>query len=177
MAILRGASPAETVPAKTGTMGSGLTEAEKAYLAGLVDGEGTVTLARHHRDQYPQPRLAIANNSLELLEWVRGKLGCGIIIRRSRRKEWHRDSYAWQVQLAGNVFKVLGEIRPYLILKRQQATLLLEDYKACTPRNGKYTPVMLEAKHRLVAQMRQLNQAHRSRLPIIRRAPSAKAGG
>ncbi|MFH1726221.1 MAG: LAGLIDADG family homing endonuclease [Elusimicrobiota bacterium] len=142
-----------------------MAETDKAYLAGLIDGEGTITLTRHHRNQFPQPRVSISNNSLELLEWVRERLGCGNIIRRSPRKEHHGKSYVWQVQLAGSALKVLREIRPYLVLKRRHADLLLEDYKACTPRNGKYSPSMLAAKRGLVGQIRRLNQTGRSRFP------------
>ena len=154
-----------------------MTKEEKAYLAGLVDGEGTVTLARQSKSQQPQPRLAISNNSLELLEWVRRKPGCGVIIRRTPRKDWHNTSYVWQAQRAGSVLNVLTEIKPYLILKKAHAALLLSSYKACTPRNGKYTPDALDAKLRLVDDIRRLNQAHRSPTSIIRQAPAEKSAG
>lgn len=152
-----------------------MTREEKAYMAGLIDGEGTITLARHHRDQYPQPRLAIANNSRKLLEWAQSKARCGIIIRRARRKAWHHESYVWQVQLAGAVLKLLAEVEPYLLLKRRQARLLLADYKACTPRNGKYTLAQLRDKKELINQIRQLNEESRSRPPITRQAPGKRS--
>lgn len=154
-----------------------MTDTDKAYLAGLIDGEGTITLSRHHRGQSPQPRLAIANNSLALLEWVRGKTGCGGIIRRQPRGERHNVSYVWQACLAGAVLGVLREVRPYLVLKKEHADLLMEEYRGCTPRNGKYTRGMREAKDRLVARIRSLNQRGRSSSSITRQAPAASAAG
>lgn len=154
-----------------------MTEVEKAYLAGLVDGEGTITLSRHHKGQNPQPRLAISNNCLSVLEWARSVTGKGLIIRRSPRKEWHRQSYVWQVCLAGAVLEILAEIRPYLRIKQRHASLLLDEYKACTPRNGKYSGAVLALKGKLIETMRALNEEQRSRSPIRRQAPAASAAG
>jgi hypothetical protein len=158
-------------------MGDGVTEEEKAYLAGLIDGEGTVTLVRHHRGQYPQPRLAIANNSRMLLEWVKDRLGFGVIVSRSRRKESHHYSFVWQTQCAGPVLRTLRQVEPFLILKKRHARLLLDEYKGCTPRNGKYTPEMLETKKELVEEIRRLNAETRSQSSMIRQAPTASAEG
>ena len=135
-----------------------MIEVERAYLAGLIDGEGTVTLTVPNRGQTPQPRISIANNSFEILEWVRSKVGCGSIVRKKSHKLSHHDSYAWQVNRAGRTMALLNEIKKFLILKRPQAELILNEYKKVTPRNGKYSPEMLARKMQLVAKMRKLNQ-------------------
>jgi hypothetical protein len=44
-----------------------MTNEERAYLAGIIDGEGTVTLSRAHINQMPAPKVSVANNSLELI--------------------------------------------------------------------------------------------------------------
>lgn len=130
---------------------------EKAYLAGLVDGEGTVTLSRKHSNETPSPEVSIANNSLQLLGWVKNVVGTGKITSKRKNKPHHAQSYTWSIR-DNKVISFLDEIKNYLIVKKQQAKLITKKYKACTPRNGKYTPEMLERKLQLVAQIRKLNQ-------------------
>jgi len=154
-----------------------MTGEERAYLAGLIDGEGSITLSRHHRGQLPQPRISIAKCNREVLEWVRERTGRGVIISRRPRKAWHHAPFVWQVQLAGGVIAILEEVEPYLIVKCKQARLLLDRYKQCTPRNGKYSPEQLRLKLRLVDEVRRLNEASRAVAAITRQAPPASAGG
>ena len=84
---------------------------EKAYLAGIVDGEGTVTLAKHHKNETPVPSVAIANNNLEMLLWVRKRAG-GIITRKKRRRFYHSESFAWSVR-QDRALRFLKEIEPF----------------------------------------------------------------
>jgi len=60
-----------------------LVKLEKAYVAGIVDGEGTVTLMKHHRNETPIPCVSIANNKLKLLHLIKHGYG-GLIC--SKRK-------------------------------------------------------------------------------------------
>ncbi len=133
-----------------------MDEVEKAYLAGIVDGEGTVTLMKHHKNETPIPFVAIANNSLKLLKWVKAKVG-GLIASKKKRLPHHHDSYAWSVR-QDRALRFLNEIKGYLIIKKPQADLITKKYKSVTHRAGKYTPKMLEQKMRLVAKIRELNQ-------------------
>lgn len=61
-----------------------MEEAEKSYIAGIVDGEGTVTLMRHHNNETPTPHVSVANNSLVLLKWLKAKVGGGVIVSKKR---------------------------------------------------------------------------------------------
>ena len=134
------------------------TETQKAYLAGLIDGEGSVTLSRTHKNEMPSPQLTITNTNLSLLEWVRRVSGCGKIIHRSRRRPNHKLVYMWCVGKTDKCLDALQTVWPYLRIKRRQARLLLTRYKAMTPRNGKYTAVVLRKKLQLVADIRALNR-------------------
>jgi len=52
-------------------------------------------------------------------------------------------------QQASTVASLLKQLLPYLqSYKRQRAAFVLEHYEALTPRNGKYTTVGLERRHR-----------------------------
>jgi len=133
-----------------------LKEAEKAYLAGIIDGEGTVTLARNRKNETPSPSVTVANNNLELLEWIKGLVG-GTIISKKKHKAHHSDSYAWAMR-SDKAIQLLKDVRQYLIVKKPQADLIINKYKSVTHRAGKYTPEMLEKKMRLVAEIRMLNK-------------------
>ena len=61
-----------------------MTLVEKSYLAGIIDGEGSIMLLKFHKNQFPSPCISIASISLELLEWVKKKTCVGII--KSKKK-------------------------------------------------------------------------------------------
>lgn len=133
-----------------------LEEVEKAYIAGIIDGEGTITLTRHHRNETPAPNVSISNNDLTLLHWIKRKVG-GTIITKGKKKQHHKESYTWHLRF-DKAIGLLNEIRDYLIIKRQHADLIIAKYKSVTHRTGKYTPEMLKKKAELVAEIRRLNQ-------------------
>jgi len=128
----------------------------KAYLAGIIDGEGTVTLMKHHKNETPCPSVSVANNNLELLKWIKSVFG-GVISSKKKRLPHHNESYAWAI-MQDRAIRFLNEIKQYLIIKKPQAELITRSYKAVTHRAGKYTPEMLRKKNELVAEIRKLNQ-------------------
>ncbi|OGR83977.1 MAG: hypothetical protein A2901_02465 [Elusimicrobia bacterium RIFCSPLOWO2_01_FULL_54_10] len=134
-----------------------MTKTERAYLAGLIDGEGTITLTRNSKSQHPQPQVSIANNNLRILKWVRSKMGMGSLLTKMPKKATHNVAYTWQVNRAGGSFKVLRAVYPYLRVKKRQAAIILNEYPRVTPRNGKYDPKTLAQKFRLVRKIQSLN--------------------
>lgn len=106
-----------------------------AYLAGLVDGEGSILFSvgrsirrgargqELHVIQY-QPRLQIANCSERLLLMVRDFVGAGHVHSNPRSKAIWKTGY--QYQLSGtHLGPLLKQLIPHLILKEQQARLVL----------------------------------------------------
>lgn len=153
---MRGASPAETASNQKRWEVIPLEEFEKAYIAGIVDGEGTVTLMKHHKNETPIPFISIANNNLKLLQWIKHRCG-GLIASKKKYKPQHNNSFVWSVR-QDRALGFLKETLQYLIIKKPQASLILKKYKAVTHRAGKYTPKMLSDKMKLVAKIRELNQ-------------------
>lgn len=133
-----------------------MEEVEKAYLAGIVDGEGTVTLMKHHKNETPIPFVSVANNNYELLSWIKALAG-GNICAKKKRLPHHNNSYVLNIR-HDRALRFLNEIKKYLIIKRQQAKLITTEYKSVTHRAGRYTPELLAKKYELVAKIRQLNQ-------------------
>ncbi len=43
---------------------------ERAYIAGIIDGEGSIMLIKFHNNQHPAPCINVSSASIELLEWI-----------------------------------------------------------------------------------------------------------
>lgn len=131
-----------------------MTNEEKSYLAGIIDGEGSIMLIKINKNQFPSPCISISSTTLELLEWIKLKTKTGTI--RSKKNyniDKHKDSYSYEVRY-NDAINILIEIEPYLIIKskKKRARLIIEKYKELTPRNGRYTNEMIEAKEEFYNQ-------------------------
>ncbi len=70
--------------------GNSLKVAEAAYIAGLIDGDGTVTLTRKHRNENRQLAVTISNTDKKLLDYVLDIIGVGKITnKRTSRPPSH----------------------------------------------------------------------------------------
>ena len=74
-----------------------LDPCDAAYIAGLVDGEGTVTLTAQHRGENRRVVLSISNTELPLLEFVRRVAGAGRITTKRTYSERHTPSFTYQI--------------------------------------------------------------------------------
>lgn len=133
-----------------------MEESIKAYLAGIIDGEGTVTLVRTHKNETPSPEVSVSNTSLPLLMWIQKRVG-GAISSKKTSKPHHTISYVWRLR-HDKAICFLNEIKRYLIVKRKHAELITQEYKKVTHRAGKYTPQLLQKKNALVGKIRKLNR-------------------
>lgn len=117
-----------------------------AYIAGLVDGEGTITLSKLHRCHNRRLVVSIANTEHSLLQFVLTEVGAGKITHKRTTSDRHTPSYCYSIS-SRQALDLLAQIAPYLrSYKRQRALLALRDYVLLTPRNGKYTPDLLEQR-------------------------------
>ncbi|MGL5379999.1 LAGLIDADG family homing endonuclease [Clostridium sp.] len=127
-----------------------MTEVEKAYIAGIIDGEGSIMLQKFHKNEFPSPCVSVASTTLELLNWLKEKIGGGKIIRKKNyNPDKHSDCYSYFLKY-NEAINLIQEIYPYLIIesKKRRANLILEKYKAVTPRNGRYSEELLKAKNK-----------------------------
>jgi hypothetical protein len=116
-----------------------LTIDEAAYLAGLIDGEGTISLSRRHANERRQLVVSISSTERELVDWAVDATGVGKITRKRTSSNKHAPGLTYSVSNR-RALAVLKQVIPYLrSYKRLRARLVLEQYVALTPRNGKYT--------------------------------------
>lgn len=125
-----------------------MTEAEKAYIAGIIDGEGSIMLIKFHNNQFPSPCVSIASTTLELLEWIKQVASIGVIKgKKNYNKNKHKNSFSYIVKY-NDAINLLELIYPYLIInsKKVRANMIMNEYKNLTPRNGRYSDELLERK-------------------------------
>jgi hypothetical protein len=123
-----------------------LSVAETAYLAALIDGEGTVTLSHIHAGQMRYLVVSVCNNERQIIEWVQTVTGVGHITGKRSYSVNHGENFTWRVA-SRRALNLLEIISPYMLgYKRRRAELALSEYIAVTPRNGRYTPELLEAR-------------------------------
>ncbi|MCW8828592.1 MAG: LAGLIDADG family homing endonuclease [Gammaproteobacteria bacterium] len=125
-----------------------LSNIDAAYIAGLIDGEGTITLTRKHRNENRQLAVTISNTEKDLLEYVLKTIGAGKITNKRTTRAHHTPSFTYALYNR-QAFNLLAQIHPYLkTYKVRRARLILSDYLSLTPRNGKYTDQLRLAREK-----------------------------
>lgn len=119
---------------------------EAAYIAGLIDGEGSICLTKCHSNTRRSPTVSFPNTSEALVQLFQTYCG-GTIIRKRAYKANHNVSWTCNIRYDA-ALRLLTELLPYLRHpeKIRRARLLLAQYKSVTPRNGKYTDALNKAR-------------------------------
>ncbi len=117
-----------------------------SYAAGLLDGEGTVGLVHRRKGCHRSPMVSIPSCSPALTSWLWTRFG-GCISSKRTYKTGHSPSEVWALGSDDSLL-FLDLVFPYMREpeKIRRARMLIEEYKSVTPRNGKYTPIILERK-------------------------------
>lgn len=126
------------------------------YTAGFLDADGSVSLRKERKDlpnYCRSPCVEFFNCDITILEKIQQKWG-GKIGTKHSNKENHNTSY--ELRIGGDsAYNLLKEVVPYMLhrKKSKRANLIVEHYKQCTPRNGKYTRDQIEKKEWLVEEV------------------------
>jgi hypothetical protein len=97
--------------------------ADLAYLAGIIDGEGSFALHYSKSRSRMHVQLQIGNTDLRLMDWIRTKFGGSVTPERRTSSKW-KLMFRWVAQ-SDTLSHLTRAVLPYLIVKRQQAELLL----------------------------------------------------
>jgi hypothetical protein len=145
-----------------------LSETEAAYVAGIIDGEGTITLTRTHRGENRRPVLSISSCELTLLTYVKSIIGAGRITRKACARTHHSPSFAYVIT-SRQALSLLARVHRFLrTYKAGRARLLLEEYSRVTVRNGRYSAEQLAAREQFETRF----FAIATRAPAVRRVGS-----
>jgi hypothetical protein len=103
-----------------------MKETEWAYLAGIIDGEGTIILRKQHSSVCPL--ISIAMTHKDTIDWIHVRCGGHVYLQVTGRitslHHWVMDKY-------DGIELILTSTLPYMITKREQAVLMLEFLKEC----------------------------------------------
>ena len=121
---------------------------EATYIAGIIDGEGSITLTRLHENEHRRPCITISSTDKELLIYLHSLTGGAINNKKNYNPERHKNSFTLSIKKKESVLLILKHVAPYLRVekKRRRAIWILEQYERVTLRNGKYSPELLQKK-------------------------------
>lgn len=111
-----------------------MTPEKYAYLAGLIDGEGTITItsqklgrkgARNVRISYALT-VAVYNTNRDVLDWLASTFG-GTVTSEKRKKPRPNQklTHKWRVSIT-DALALLYHVLPYLRIKIQQANIAID---------------------------------------------------
>lgn len=110
-----------------------------AYVAGLIDGEGTITLSRRHANERRQLVVSIVSTERAILDWVLVQIGVGKLTRKRTVSPRHAPSFTYSVSNR-QALALLRQVVPFLrSYKRIRAGMAVDHYVSVTPRNGRYS--------------------------------------
>lgn len=104
-----------------------LTSVERAYIAGIIDGEGSIMLQRSNArasEAYVFLIIKVANTNKKLLDWLQLKIGKGKIQYISKMHKGCKDCYHWTIA-SNEAYELLNLVYPYLVIKTKQADAAL----------------------------------------------------
>lgn len=134
-----------------------------AYLAGIIDGEGSITVSYRKRSGYPKrfPRasLAIYNTNLNLLYWIKSSFGGSVHVYKSRNHNWKPSGCINFGDVASA--ELLKKLLPFLVIKTEQAKILIAMQETKMPASsGRKLGVpesILKKRESLRVQLQTLN--------------------
>lgn len=101
------------------------------YVAGILDGEGTIALCFYRQkdrpSEYTRLEIRINNTDFRLIKWLMHNFGGRFQMSANDRGFKNtRPLYSWYLSGKANKEKFLLGVLPYLLLKREQASIALE---------------------------------------------------
>ena len=133
------------------------------YLAGIIDGEGTIGIGRQmlpNNNYTYRQHLIIGNTDIRLIEWLVENFGGKFPKAVNSNEKW-KDSYMWQLT-GTKSYKLLKKVRPYLLLKQEQADNAIELWEKVSnyvySRSHKRPEYRTELSEELYHMCRELNK-------------------
>lgn len=113
-----------------------MSAVEAAYLAGLIDGEGSITAVDRKTKGRMTYRLSVSNTFMPILEWCVKATAVGTIVVKKSTNPKHKDSAWWQCY-SWNAYDILRQTLPYMLLKDEKARSMMAELDAIKRIAGK----------------------------------------
>ena len=143
-----------------------LTETQKAYIAGFVDGEGCISITKDKRPRAGhQVTFRVCNTDKEVLDYLCAVTGLGYVTpalmstteHRAPRFKDCKPQWKWQFS-ANGMRELLPVILPYLIVKLEVTKTALELLQSSLARGIGVSEEERSRREILYARMKELNQ-------------------
>ena len=135
-----------------------LSEADAAWLAGFIDGDGSIGLAgRNQSNHWYRPTVQIGQAYPLVLLHIIALVGSGKVEPHSKR-DFYNLKYGPVV-----LRWLLPQLVPHLIIKRQQAEILLEYMAHCKYQGKALTGEQIDARKMFKAKVADLNLKPKTR--------------
>ncbi|UHD16982.1 LAGLIDADG family homing endonuclease [Thiocapsa bogorovii] len=90
-----------------------LSGIDSAYIAGLIDGEGTVSLLRKHKQDNRQVVVSISNTDRPLINYLLEAIGAGKATSKRTYSERHTPSFMYAITNR-HALDLLRQVAPHL---------------------------------------------------------------
>lgn len=101
-------------------------KAKFGYLAGIIDGEGCIAIGAGKRETCINYNalVLVQNTSKVLIDWLQDNFG-GQVYLSKKETERTKAAWMWRITRKRDIEILLLAVLPYLIVKREQAKILL----------------------------------------------------
>jgi len=137
-----------------------------AYLAGIIDGEGSIHISKNKKgykigakNPSHNLRLYITSTNKTLIDWLCLQFGGNTVYKKQHKNNKNQKaSWDWYID-ATKAVTILKAVYSYLLIKKPQAQLAIEFQKQKTNKSGKkLTPQIIQIRDNYKNKMMILNK-------------------
>lgn len=148
-----------------------LSNTEAAYLAGIIDGEGSICVFPYYGYNHKvgkkyaryKPVICVSNTDCRLINWLKEHLSGQCYSVERKTKKW-KIQYMWQISHL-QALEIIKVVKPYLILKTEQANLFIKFMETAKRWGRCGCPSTIQNKRKeIVEQICKLNRKGRNAL-------------
>lgn len=138
------------------------TSEQLAYLAGIIDGEGSISVelqranGKGRRLDYYTLRMCVFNTNLDLIKWIVETFGGAYY--HNTKYEGRKQCYTWKI-FGDKLLDIVSACHPYFIVKKKHADIVMEFRKTVLGKTNWNIPKeVLEKRHALYTEAKKLNK-------------------
>jgi len=99
---------------------------ELAYIAGVIDSDGCISLILDHKTGWIRPRVAINQVQPEAIDFIVNLFGGNLYVSKQPEESVWKDRYEWRLYSLKQVKPFLIAIMPFLQIKMRQAKFVID---------------------------------------------------
>lgn len=136
-----------------------MTDVDLAYIAGIIDGEGCITIQKSHKKRCShasyQPMIVVLMTSEPVIRYLTNKIDGGWFTIAQPRPN-NRQTYRFVVT-GNNAYSLLERARQYMVEKQNQVDKILELRQYCKGQGYRPTPDEVSAKDAIFTELKSMH--------------------